>query len=206
MLNKYLNYNPLDRNNYLVDKNGEGELFYLIDLEDIRKDYYYITSFGRVFSKRNGCTELMQHVNDSGFKYVNLINENREHRRYNIHILVAKIFLLKTKDDVKNNRIYVNFKDNNKDNIKYTNLEWTDIYVIRKKNNANAKIDINMVRKICILLENGFKINECRNIIKNNTGEDLSYNLVYSIAIGRTWKSISKNYNIYNKYQLREYN
>lgn len=206
MLNKYLNYNPLDRNNYLVDKNGEGELFYLIDLEDIRKDYYYITSFGRVFSKRNGCTELMQHVNDSGFRYVNLIKENGEHRRYNIHILVAKIFLLKTKDDVKNNRIYVNFKDNNKDNIKYTNLEWTDIYVIRKKNNANAKIDINMVRKICTLLENGFKINECRNIIKDNTGEDLSYNLIYSIAIGRTWKSISKNYNIYNKYQLREYN
>lgn len=203
MIKKYLQYNPLDRDNYLKDKN-EGELFYLLDFNNIKKDFYYVTSFGRIFSKKNGCTELPTHINDSGFLFVNLLNKHNKRITVNLHLIVSKVFVPKTNDDIINDKKYIMFKDGDKTNVKYSNLKWSTINEVRNTFDGNNKIDIPVVRRICEMLEKGYTVNECKNVLKN-TISDISYNIIYNIATGRSWKSISKDYNIYNKYQFKRY-
>lgn len=197
MIKKYLQYNPLDRDNYLKDEN-EGELFYLIDFDNIKKDFYYVTNFGRIFSKKNGCTELQIHKNDSGFLFVNLLNRYDKRTTINLHLLVSKVFVLKTNNDIINNRKYIMFKDGDKTNVKYSNLKWSNMKELRSTFGGNSKIDIPVVERICKMLEDGYTINECKDILKN-TISDITYTIIYNIATGRSWKSISKDYNILNK-------
>ncbi len=197
MFKKYLQYNPLDKDNYF-----EGELFYLLDFENIRKNYYYVTNFGRVFSKKNGCNELITHERDTGFVFVNMLNNKDKRITVNLHLLISRIFLPKTKDDIENGRNYILFKDGDKTNVNCSNLKWASIYDVRKTFGGNTKMTKPLVRRICELLEKGYSVNECKNILEEDSN-NISYSIIYSIATGKSWKSISKDYNF--NCRFREY-
>lgn len=63
----------------------------------------------------------------------------------------------------------------------------------KKKNLRKNKLSPKLVHYICQLLEEGVDI----YIIRRKLGPEVTYNMIYPIAVGRTWKEISSQYNIH---------
>ena len=79
---------------------------------------------------------LMIEKAKNGFNYVHLYDQG-VHIRLQLHRLVAITFL-----ENPNNYKYVDFKDDNKDNMALSNLEWTDkkrrdVAVLNEKNHVD---------------------------------------------------------------------
>ena len=83
-------------------------------------DRYAITNYGRVYSF---ITEkyLVQRTNKDGYNYV-ILRVNNKNITAKIHKLVAINFVFNP-----NNYNCINHKDENKQNNKFTNLEWCNI-------------------------------------------------------------------------------
>lgn len=108
------------------------EEFSYIDMEDIAKYKYFITSYGRVFTVYG--KELFP-------DYFNSIRENNiyirielscttyiKRRKFFIHRLVANAFIPKTLEDIELKRDCVNHKYNKDGRCNYAwNLEWCNI-------------------------------------------------------------------------------
>lgn len=80
-------------------------------------DDYQVTSWGRVFSKRNG-KFVRQEMNEKGYLRVSLYIGN-ERKHFKVHRLVAQAFI---PNPFK--KPQVNYIDGNKQNNSVTNLEW----------------------------------------------------------------------------------
>ena len=101
----------------------------MIDWYDIPnfEGLYKISNNGEVLSLGNGKSTntnfkkqklLSINIGTNGYKKVKLSKDGKKHW-FNVHRLVAKIFVLNP-----NNNLYVNHKDGDKQNNHYTNLEW----------------------------------------------------------------------------------
>ena len=88
-----------------------------LDLKGL-EDYYKISSFGKVWSKRTNKV-VKPTLLENGYLRLNS-KINGTVIRFRIHRAVAENFLEESRED----QVYVNHIDGNKQNNHYTNLEW----------------------------------------------------------------------------------
>ena len=81
---------------------------------------------------------LKQHKTNKGYLWVELYN-NKEHKKFSIHRLVAQAFILNPE-----NKPQVNHKDGNKENNNVNNLEW-----VTNQENRNHAIKNNLTKNLC---------------------------------------------------------
>lgn len=190
---------------YIIPFYPSDELWEFIPYENL-KPQYYVSTYGRVFSKLTGCI-LRDRFTTDGYKIITLDNKDGTHRNYLIHRLVADVFSPFEFYDTSLNNHQVNHIDTDKTNNHITNLEWCNrlwntrhahthhLYDIHYgSNNHFATINEEIAIKICEGLEKGLALKEvCKYaglpVIK--TYIEISR----FISKRQSWKHISKNYN-----------
>lgn len=112
--------------------NYPKEKFAYINTEDVVKNKYFITSYGRVFDICG--KELFPEIftspeNNVIYTRIELsCTTYYKRRKFFVHRLVADAFIPKTADDIANNRNIVNHKYNRDGRCNYVwNLEWSNI-------------------------------------------------------------------------------
>lgn len=171
-------------------------------------DNYEISSLGRVRSidfivnRGNGRPMpiigkiLSTHKNDKGYVSVSLYDNNKKHRRYQVHRLVAKAFIPNP-----NNLPQVNHKDENKENNSINNLEWcTQNYNINygnrnkhisesNKNNPKVSKVILQYDKDKNLVQEWASMNEIKRVLNYSIGNIYNCcNFKYKQAYGYIWR------------------
>lgn len=92
------------------------------------KDYYYVTTCGKVISfYNNKIKELKFTKTKDGYLRISLQNLDEKRKSFLVHRLVALAFIPNV-----NNKPQVNHKDENKENNTINNLEW-----VTEKENSN---------------------------------------------------------------------
>lgn len=191
-----LNYNPIDRNNQI--KNGDDiELFYVIEIEGVKKNMYLLSNHGRLFNMNKG-TELFMTKRSSGYMVANLQTEDGRVKNIYPHRVIANVFIPKTEEDIKNKNNYILFMDGDKNNMTHTNMKWVNLKTIRslanysKENNRLCTLTIEQVHTICNYLEQGVSCKDILKILPFKT----TYTIICNIASGRSWVNISSLYDI----------
>ena len=114
------------------------------------ENLYEVSSFGRIKSfhkdKINGkimrlFTEKLNHTN---YKCLTLVDLNGNKKQYRVHRIVAEMFLANKED-----KRFVNHKDNNGENNCVDNLEWTtQSENIKHSHNQNRSKQVYIANKI----------------------------------------------------------
>ena len=109
-----------------------SEEFKYISYEDIERNRYFITSYGRIFT--NYGRELFPedfNINDMHITYLCIelnCTGRLKRRKFFVHRLVAAMFIPKTEEDLLYGRDIVNHKYNTNGKCNYVwNLEWSNI-------------------------------------------------------------------------------
>lgn len=190
------------------------EEFKNINFENILKNRYEISNYGRVYSKdRNKFLSLQK--NSSGYDVVNIYgieNNNIKLKRRFVHRLVANEFC----ENNDENRIYVNHIDSDRSNNHYINLEWcthqenmdhmkSQGCIKRGEDNHNAIFTNDEVHTICKMLEKGFNYREIAEFIGKEFTESVA-SQIGGIRRKINWNHISDLYNIppIVKHNIRE--
>ena len=82
---------------------------------------YSVTNEGEVISHRFGKNRTLATSSTSGYKSVSLVNDKSQCKNFQVHRLVAQVFLKNPKEHP-----IVNHRDGNKLNNTLANLEWID--------------------------------------------------------------------------------
>lgn len=154
------------------------------------KDYYTITSEGKVYSDNSG---LMKTRNKPGTEYqiINFSTIDGKKKTFRLHRLVMLAF-----EPIKDSKnLEVNHKDGNKLNNKLSNLEWctasenqrhafnTGLQKARKGKSSNfSKLNENDIKTIFELRKNGLTQQQIANIV-GCTRSNISY-----ILNKKTWQ------------------
>lgn len=199
------------------------EEYRIITMPPIKQNMYAISNYGNVMNIKTG--KLLSKVLTVGYPSTALQNEDNSRSIYYNHILVGYHFIPKTQDDIINNRNMINHKNLIKTQNYVHNLEWVNYIennihakeyndlklnttVVKRlvpgtwgdsktlgSRNGMARLNENQVNKICKMLEDGYSYKEICNIMDLGGGQNDTF-LISSIATGKRWKHISKNYNI----------
>lgn len=163
----------------------DDEVFTKIEVENI-KGYYYISNYGRIYSKLRGGKILKPFTDKDGYKRIELVTSNGA-RKFYIHRLVAFMFV-----DGYFEGAIVNHIDSVRDNNYYLNLEW----VTYQENTDHG-------------VKYGY-------VLKNNTSEFRDYNKAHSIdtvevvtlliLLGASNKDILDIYNFEDKRERKNFN
>ena len=183
------------------------EVFIMIDMEPIKKGYYLMSNYTRVYSLKSG-KFLRQRINCSTeYAEVSMQCIDGKSRKFNIHRLLMIIFCPNENAE----SLVVNHRDGNKLNNMLYNLEWaTPKYNMEHASSHGllnpqhgethtfTKITTKKCIQICELLESrryqNKKIAEIANV---------PITIVDSIVQGKAWKHISKNYDLsYDKERI----
>ena len=153
---------------------------------------YMISNDGILASLRI-CRYMKCSLNSSGY-YSTIITVNNKRINVDIHRLVATAFIPNPENKSQVNHINGNKLINND-----WNLEWTS-----QKENIHHAIDIGLrkskpirkytktqIHEVCMLLEKG----KSNKDISDKTG--VSKQVIKRIKSGKSWKKISKKYNIF---------
>lgn len=89
------------------------------------KDNYYVDEYGNIYNTKTN-RKLKLYAKTGGYLYAALSGKNNEKYYKRVHRIVATAYC-----ENKENKIYVNHKDENRQNNFYKNLEW----VTPKENN-----------------------------------------------------------------------
>lgn len=170
--------------------------------------YYLISTYGRVYNRYSG-NFLRSAIDTKGYPFVSLATVDGKGKLYRVHRLLMLTFCyIPGCEDLVANHI-----DEVKTNCFIWNLEWlTFADNIRYSVDANrygkcnqykinptllagegitsSKIIGETATKICEMLQSGMKTKEIAEKLNVTSA------IVQNIADGKTWKSISKNYNI----------
>lgn len=107
------------------------EEFAFIEIEDVVRNKYFITTYGRILttSGRELFPEPYTSNENTNLQYYRIelsCTSYYKRRKFLVHRLVAEAFIPKTQDDIINNRNIVNHKYNRDGRCNYAwNLEWT---------------------------------------------------------------------------------
>lgn len=113
-------------------QNYPQEIFAYIDYEDIEKQKYFVTSYGRIFTSYGRelfPEEWASPENNVIYLRIELsCSTYIKRRKFFVHRLVANAFIPKTQDDIENKRFEVNHKYNRDGRCNFVwNLEWSNI-------------------------------------------------------------------------------
>ena len=134
-----------------------------IDIDNIKKDYYEISTWGRIRNKKGRF--LSYYIDKDGYLKCTLYTTNGNRKHYFVHRLVAFHFIPNPDNKPQVNHL----KPENKKDLYYKNFEW----VTQKENNNHScknKLQIHLscsahrmsslsndeVHKICKMMESGF--------------------------------------------------
>ena len=151
------------------------------------EDCYEVSPFGNVRSKERTIIDsigrrvtkyprdMSRYVKPDGFTAVSLSREGQKYSRY-VHRLIAECYVINPDPST---HIFVRFKDGNKENIRWDNLEWTKQstnadYVIYK-DNLNRKYGYKVNNEILDdllagVLYKGMTVNEAATQIGYSNG------------------------------------
>lgn len=159
-----------------------------------------VDRFGTLYSSRRKNKAYKLWVDSDGYKHVTTKVAGKN-VRISAHRAVAISFLQKPSSD----RVFVNHKDGNKSNNFVDNLEWCTAKensnhawstgLIKPKfgvDTSNNKYEEVIIRRICSLIESGYRNKEIISLIP-----DIDRKLPSDIRAGASWKHISKDYNIF---------
>lgn len=186
--------NPVIKGNIKRKKiNGKfkSEEFYIIDFYGIKKDYYVISSFGRVFSLKANM-EMKASTYSRSYPSITLQTEDGKHRTFLIHCLVARAFVPKSSSDKKLDRVFVHHVNWDNDYNYYWNLQWRSGYELScmKKLTQKDEVDEDTIKVICGLLERGTPIVDIFEIVDRKVSKDR----ISKIKNKTIYKEISYDY------------
>ena len=191
---------------------GFEEKWKKVKYDDIERNRYYVSNLGRV-RKNNRILKGCNPKNErGGYHRISLKNKNGKVKKYQIHrIVFDKFGKEKLTDEYEINHI-----DGNKNNNTIMNSELST-----RKENAHHASEHDLydncekhyksiftneeVEKICEYASKGYPVKKIITILKlENRGSIMSN--IDKILRGKTWKKISKKYNIdYNLYHYKTY-
>lgn len=166
------------------------------------QDYYYISTYGRIFSQITGFIYGTS-ITNAGYEYVTLCTKYKCVKGFSVHRLVMLCF-----NPIPNShKMAVNHIDGNKRNNHISNLEWVTnsenmIHCYRNNLEINgidhpwSTLTEEQVHQICQLLEQGKCDSDIALIMFNDIHRT---GVINSIRHGRSWVIISQNYNIPKK-------
>lgn len=157
------------------------------------EDYFKISNFGRVFSKRSG--KILSPGSSGDYYSISTRLHGRKSKSIclKIHRMVAKTFL-----DKDENRHYVNHIDGNKLNNRVDNLEWVtpsenikhafknDLLKSNKLYRKTTKLNWELVRNL-----RKYRIDNPKEKIQdiiNRFDLDISTSTLKSVFLNTTWK------------------
>lgn len=198
----------------------KDEIFIPIEYDNIKKDMYAISNYGRIFNIVRD-KEISRTLTTDGYYTVFLQLEDGSRKSFYVHILVAIHFIPKTQEDILLGRNLVNHKNLLPTDNYVSNLEWCTyeennrharengasniIKPIQKvsnnwgkgtsgEKNGMCSIPDSVVHEICKLLEAGYSVKQVSEMVLNGTENDYYY--VYHIKNGSKRKNISSQYNL----------
>lgn len=199
-------------NIYGINYIGFDEVWKYISYEDVEKNKYEVSNLGRIRNKNRILKGNNPKNEHGGYHRISLKNINGKIKKYPLHRIVYNAF-----GDKKLTKKYeINHINGNKDDNRIFNLEMCT----RKENAKHASIN-NLyknceehysstltnkeVEQICEYASKGMNIVSIINTMGlNNRGHIVSN--ISKILTGKTWKRISKKYNIdYNLYHYKTY-
>lgn len=142
----------------------------IINVSWVRKNTYIIYPNGDIYRIADN-RKVKSSINGNGYKYVSLLTNKKktnEYKSISLHRLMALVFIPRSKDDIKMNRVNVHFKDFDKDNITISNLEWLSSFELNIKilSRYNDDCDVReCLDTICKCLEKGYAPKEVCDLV-----------------------------------------
>ena len=179
-----------------------AEGFKLIDLDDVKKNMYYISEDGKIYS--TFLNDFLKPRHDKN-EYLELglsTGQSKQRKLWKVHQLVAKVYLGNPPEYMKDptvDHINGNIFDNN-----YRNLRWMERGInssIRRnkgvgEQNHEAKLTEEQVIEICeVLIQNEKSLKEIADLY----GVDKS--TISNIKRKKSWRHLTKCYNFKVKKQ-----
>lgn len=187
------------------------EIWKDITLEGIKPGLYQVSNYGRVRNKiRNKIKSYS--LDKDGYHITTLMSTYMYARPFRINRLVANEFC-EGRSEINN---IVNHKDGDKSWDVASNLEWCSIryntihgYIVSNTNKGEShyrnKYSIEVIEDICSKLEKEESNSTIYQLITNKYPSlNINKNLIKDIKRGKTWKSVSINYNI-NSNRINDY-
>lgn len=203
------------------------EIWAPIDLFDIKRGLYMVSTYGRVFSFATNCE--LSYLPNKGYKEVALQTRDNFRKTYGIHRLVAYTFIPRTEEDDYYRRNVINHKNL----IRNCNFVWNLEYVTQRENIIHA-IENNAVGQdysheysglwskgertygenngmsvwteeqvhcMCKEIESGKSYGEALIAAGLENTENNRFNVSH-IVQGKRWKHIGSQYNLQPKKQI----
>ena len=196
-MRKIMKSNPFNKSDKRTFKGAdgmEGERFCYVNGENIPKDTYVITSYGRLLKKDVGDVS----IDSKGKKKI--VHEVRrignKHITIPIKSTVAKTFVKRTKKDNLYGRDLVHVLDWDKANFKYTNLQWVNKFELNALVTISRKSnDVELIAKyICRFLERGYTINDILHVIGSYIPSEDKRKFVKNIKDKKAFKYLSYDF------------
>ena len=193
--------------NYLIQNEVIKDLeiaegFKLIDLDDVKKNMYYISEDGKIYS--TFLNDFLKPRHDkNGYLELGLsTGRSKQRKLWKVHQLVAKVYLGNPPEYMKDptvDHINGNIFDNN-----YRNLRWMERGInssIRRnkgvgEQNHEAKLTEEQVIEICeLLIQNEKSLKEMADLY------NVDKSTISNIKRKKSWKHLTKFYNFPIKIQ-----
>ena len=171
----------------------------------VKQNAYMVSSTGKIYSKLTNKILSQQFIN-SGYKVVPLSTTEGVTSKFLVHRLVAYAFCDPPENfmDMQVNHID---SDGGKTKNRDVNLEWVDPKTNMKhalekdlvpigERQGGARLTNEKVKRICELLEQGYKYRDILIDIGMDINNRNNYDLIGNIKRGKAWRHISKDYNL----------
>lgn len=167
---------------------------------------YFISNYGRVYNSKTGRL-LPKNINYCKDKYINITLTCKDEIN-RIQEMMQRLVMYAFRYIDGCELLEVNHKDGVKYHNWVWNLEWSTHYenMVHAYDNKlikfgeernNSKLTEKEVHEICLLLEQGFSVNEIEKLF-NNTSITNARSTIGNIKSRHCWKNISIYYNIDN--------
>lgn len=119
--------------NKYIDDITEYKSLDIIEEKDFTN--YLINKNGDIINKKYNNRKIKTFINENGYLTADLYYESKNKKQFQLHRLIAKLFLENSDKYYNDNNYVVNHKDKNKQNNSIENLEW----ITKKENTIHGK-------------------------------------------------------------------